>query len=49
MISGSEVKLDIQGFAEWLKEVWNELWALVGSDMRGDTMFQEDIDQEQSH
>jgi hypothetical protein len=44
MISGSEVKSDIQGFAEWLKEVQNELQALVRSDVRGDTMFQEDMD-----
>ena len=43
MVTRSEVKVHVQGFAKRVEEAGRELWSSVGGDMLGDTMLREDM------
>jgi hypothetical protein len=47
VIAGSEVEADVEGSAERMEEVRNELQTPVGGDMRRNSMFRKHMEEEQ--
>ena len=47
VVPGSEVESDVEGLTEGLEEVWDKLWTSVGSDVEGNSVFREYVEEEE--